>query len=62
LAQAHTNKARRSATLTGLLRACRNHTHEWQHTYSIMCIDILLAMGIRIGFITLCRHINMLYA
>lgn len=62
LAQTHTNKVRRSATLTGSSSDLRNHTYEWQYTYSNKRIIILLAMEIRIGFITSCRHINVFYA
>jgi len=39
-----------------------SYSYEWQYAYSIMCIATLSAMGIHIGFITSCRHINTLHA
>ena len=44
------------------LRVCRNRTYEWQYTYSHTRINTLLAMGIRIGLTTSCRHIIRTYA
>ena len=41
---------------------CRNRTYEWQYTYSHTRINTLLAMGIRIGLTTSCRHIIRTYA
>ena len=40
------------------LRACRIRMCEWQYAYSIIGINVLLAMGIRIGLTTSCRHID----
>ncbi|MDC7134985.1 hypothetical protein PQG98_01305 [Bacteroides zhangwenhongii] len=45
-----------------LLRDCRIRMNEWQCAYSNTRVNELSAMGIRIGFITSCRHINILYA
>ena len=39
-----------------------NRTYEWQYTYSHTLINTLLAMGIRIGLTTSCRHIIRTYA
>ena len=44
------------------LRDCRIRMNEWLCAYSNTRVNELSAMGIRIGFITSCRHSNTLYA
>lgn len=56
------NKPEETAIGVVFLRVCRIRMCEWQYAYSIIGINILLAMGIRIGLITSCRHINTIYA
>ena len=54
-------KSRRKTTLMAASSGL-SYSYEWQYAYSIMCIATLSAMGIHIGFITSCRHINTLHA